>query len=540
MKMKPFFKQHSGRKTPAAPVGAVLVCLMGAMLLAGCATQDERTTQSEDFMRYWSEKAKNDTGYSLTDYDLDPEPRVVMTQRDTAGVMAIKKLPDAPVSIRVQNVPVSTVLRSLASSARVSLVVSPLVQGRVSLNVRNEKWSDVFESVLRSAALCWSWQGNILQVLTPEEQKREIERITMENQLSEQKLVAGHNGPTSVRIVNVRFAEAADLKKSLEKIIARNKDAVIELDQHNNALVVQASEPEQRRVLALIDSLDRPRAQVMLKAYIVETTKEKARELGMQWGGLGKFGGTRNTTWIGSGQAAGTVADGAISLSGGTSLTGAPMGLNYSSIVNGTGAGNLALAFGRIGGNILETQLNLMEKDGVLNILSSPSLTTLDNKMAFTENGEKVPYVSTDGDGDTNVNFEEAVLRLEMTPNVIDRNNLKLKIAIKKDEVDSSRAVQGNPYIIKKETQTTVMVKSGETIVISGLTKERRNDIDAGVPGLSKLPGGKYLFGSTNHTSSMEEVLIFITPVILPSRIRAAAQPDGGTAPVSVAPVMTP
>ena len=145
--------------------------------------------------------------------------------------------------------------------------------------------------------------------------------------------------------------------------------------------------------------------------------------------------------------------------------------------------------------------------------------------MAYTENGEKVPYVSRNGDGDTDVKFEDAVLRLEMTPNVIDKNNLKLKVLIKKDEVDNSRAVEGNPYIVKKQTQTTLLVRSGETIVISGLSKERGNGADAGVPGLRNLPGGKYLFGATNRTSTMEEVLIFITPVILPTRTQADRDP---------------
>ena len=90
----------------------------------------------------------------------------------------------------------------------------------------------------------------------------------------------------------------------------------------------------------------------------------------------------------------------------------------------------------------------------------------------------------------------------------------------------SRRTAKGNPYIIKKQTQTTVMVRSGETIVISGLTKERGNNADAGVPGLRDLPGGKYMFGAVNRSDTMEEVLIFITPTILPTRTQAQRTPD--------------
>ncbi|HIW77724.1 MAG TPA: type II and III secretion system protein, partial [Candidatus Bilophila faecipullorum] len=150
--------------------------------------------------------------------------------------------------------------------------------------------------------------------------------------------------------------------------------------------------------------------------------------------------------------------------------------------------------------------------------LSSPSITTLDNKMAYTENGEKVPYVSTSNMGDREVKFEDAVLRLEMTPNVIDGDNLKLKVLVKKDEVDTSRTVEGNPFIIKKQTETTLIMRNGETVVISGLTKEKGTDINAGVPGLKDIPGGKYVFGHDSKGKTMEEVLIFITPEILPTR----------------------
>ena len=137
-------------------------------------------------------------------------------------------------------------------------------------------------------------------------------------------------------------------------------------------------------------------------------------------------------------------------------------------------------------------QLQALQQDGKLNILSSPSITTLDNQMAYTENGEKVPYVATStssGVVTQEVKFEDVVLRLEITPHVIDGKNLKMKIRVKKDEVDSTRTVQGNPYIIKKQTETTLIVQNAETVVISGLTKQRSLLSDAGFPGLKDIPG---------------------------------------------------
>ncbi len=159
-------------------------------------------------------------------------------------------------------------------------------------------------------------------------------------------------------------------------------------------------------------------------------------------------------------------------------------------------------------------QLSALQSRGKLNILSSPSITTLDNQMAFTENGERVPFVSY-SDGDQEVSWEDAVLRLEITPHVIDGQSLKMKILIKKDEVDTSRDVAGNPYIIKKQTDTTLIVNDGETVVISGLSKQRTSGGDAGVPGLKDIPGLGYLFKADSKAEKLEEVLIFITPRIL-------------------------
>jgi len=203
--------------------------------------------------------------------------------------------------------------------------------------------------------------------------------------------------------------------------------------------------------------------------------------------------------------------------------------------VTAGGAGfTLGILTEKIGRSLLNFQLSALQAEGKLNILSSPSLTTLDNQMAFTENGEKIPYVATDKDGNREVKFEEAVLRLEIKPHVIDGKNLRMDIVVKKDEVDTSRNVDGNPFIIKKQTETSLIVEDGETIVISGLTRQRRLGSEDGIPGLKDIPLLGYLFKGTNKENLMfkgtnkenlmEDVLIFITPYILKKR-----SPDKGT-----------
>ena len=176
--------------------------------------------------------------------------------------------------------------------------------------------------------------------------------------------------------------------------------------------------------------------------------------------------------------------------------------------------------FGTIGGNLLEVQLQALQQDSKLNILSSPSITTLDNQKAFTENGQRVPFITTTTSSGTTtqtVTFEDVVLRLEITPHVIDGKNLKMTILVKKDELDFSQAdtMGGNPIIIKKKTETVLIARDGETIVISGLTKNTKSDGDRGWPLFKDIPVLGYLFKADSKSDSMEEVLIFITPTVL-------------------------
>ena len=106
---------------------------------------------------------------------------------------------------------------------------------------------------------------------------------------------------------------------------------------------------------------------------------------------------------------------------------------------------------------------------------------------------------------------------------MIDDDKLKMKILVKKDEVDFSRQVQGNPLIIRKQTETTLIIQDGETIVISGLSKHITEESKKGVPILKDIPLVGYLFRSLSEDDGMQEVLIFITPHILPTHLLAKA-----------------
>ncbi|MFP5257592.1 MAG: type II and III secretion system protein, partial [Acidobacteriota bacterium] len=371
-------------------------------------------------------------------------------------------------------------------------------------------------------------------------------------------------------------------------------------DQHSNSIIIQGPPSDAERLVALIEELDKPRPQVKLKAYIVQTDQETGRQLGVQWGGLLKNsnlrvspaqtgtstttlaagnagsstatsngstnaslngtdsnpmnatttttinpdGSTTTTTTtpstatslaaaasaaLGATSAASNASTGSSSLAstaspifpGGTSGQG--FGLNFPALgtsalttASGLGAAGAGVNFliGNIGGNVLEAQLTALASESKIKILSSPTITTMENVSAFVENGKDVPYVSTSQNG-TNVQFAHATLKLEMLPHVVDGSNLRMKIMVKDDQVDTVNNVQGNPYIFKRETQSNLVVEDGDTIVISGLTRDEVSDTQSGVPYLSDIPGLGWAFKTKGSSIVRNEIFIFVTPTIL-------------------------
>ena len=100
-------------------------------------------------------------------------------------------------------------------------------------------------------------------------------------------------------------------------------------------------------------------------------------------------------------------------------------------------------------------QLSALQEEGKLNILSSPSITTLDNQVASIESGREVPYQTVDSEGNINIEFKKAVLSLKVTPHIIDGDMLRLNVLTHKDELDFTNDVEGNPTVITKNAGTS-------------------------------------------------------------------------------------
>lgn len=492
-------------------------CCLTLMLLWGCANEFKQE-RKDTFFDKWTTLAETSQGHSPA-ARVKKIDTVELTKKLDASTPLVgpdsKKLPSSPIHLTMRQADLKAVLRAMAKSVNLNLLVKNELKGEISVDFKGVAWDEAFMGLLRTYGLSYVWEGDIVRVMMVEDIQQELTRKV---QMRDIQWVEPLLEPV---VINVDYADANKLAATLQDFLTKDKDGKargsVKVDEHSNALIISAMRDDLTKILPIIEKLDKPTHQILIKANIVETTKGLARDLGIMWGGY-----NRST----QGKEDLIVTGGGVSPAGAIGGTGTPpqrsgLGANFpANNVSDLVGGSLGLLFGKMDGNLLEVQLQALQKDNKLNILSSPSITTLDNQKAFTENGERVPYVTTETSGGTltqTTKFEDVVLRLEIIPHVIDGKNLKMSILVKKDELDMTRkSSMGDPYIIKKQTQTELIVQDGETIVISGLTKQTNSIGQSGVPWLKDIPVLGWAFKSDSKGDNMEEVLIFITPHILP------------------------
>ena len=489
---------------------SIVAVLISVLLIGGCASP--KLEKQDPFFDEWKTKAETSKGYSpAKPKPRTEQPQIIKPKATPKDIkldeIAEKPLPTRKISLKMTDINVSVVLRALARASEQNIIVSEKVGGKININIAQAPWDQVFLGILRTQGLSYAWEGDIIRIMTADDMEQDLKRQARQREmiLTEQPLT---------RIVPVKYATADKLKDNLEKFLTADKDGnpigSILVDDHTNSLIIQAIRNDLKNIIAVIDQLDKPTPQVLIEAFIVEANKDVARELGIQWGGLVR-------TAKGSGVGFGTGADNN-ALGGGIGTAVDPSSGNVVNLpareLSGFEPFSLGLIYQNIGDVLLTAQLSALQDKGKLNILSSPSITTLDNQTANIESGEEIPFQTVE-DGEVNVEFKKAVLRLTVTPHVIDDKTLKMYINVHKDEADFSRQVLGNPTIITKNAETNVIQLDGQTIVIGGLNKETSARSDTGVPYLEDVPGLGYLFKRKSSDDRLEDLLIFITPHIL-------------------------
>jgi len=493
--------------------------ILSVALFFGCAHDNE---QNDPFVEQWKMTAEKSRGYSPKAKQrtvIPPPPKVSKIEPLDQNLEPQKVLPSKKITMRMHETDVTVLLRALTRAVGLNLIINDNVQGTVNIDVKEASWDHVFTGILRTQNLFYEWEGDIIRIITLADRNNSLEQLATEQKIREQEKDMEKAEPLLTQVVQVEFSEAKKLRVTLEKFLSEKNEGgpigSVMVDEHTNSLIIQAMYSDLQRMIPLIMELDRPTPQILIEAHIVEATKATARELGVQWGGISHSG----DFWVTPGMNSTGVVPNQLSAGGIDPTSGWAANFPVDAATNAFGYSTFALGFALedVGNSILTAQLSALQQDGKVNILSSPSITTIDNQKAIIESGDEVPYQTVEN-GEVKIEYKKAVLSLEVTPHVIGNNALKLEIKTKKDQLDFTNSVGGQPIIKTKQAITKVMVFNGQTTVIGGLSKEESREGDAGIPWLKDIPIFGYLFKGESTENVMEELLIFITPHILETR----------------------
>ncbi|PWW12065.1 MULTISPECIES: DNA uptake porin HofQ [Pantoea] len=391
---------------------------------------------------------------------------------------------DDGLSLAFDDAPVERVLQALADYQHINLMISPEVEGRLSLRLENVPWQQALSLVGRMARLTLLEEENVLLVYPEswQQQRHEAEKAQQAEALQQQ--------PLQQRRISLHYASASDVHRSLQSerpslMTARGSATV---DSRTNSLLLRDSPLALEETARWIRALDVPLEQVELAAHIVTISEEHLHELGVNWRLYNE----------------GDVINRALR----HPLLDIPLGLNSHDV-------SVGVTLSRIGGKLLDLELSALEQENQVEIIASPRLFTSHQQTASIKQGTEIPYeVSAGNSGATSIEFKEAVLGMEVTPAVLGNGRIQLKIRISQNV--PGRAVQtGDSQVLsidKQEIETQVTVSDGQTLALGGIFHQQRTRGQRQVPLLGNLPVVGSLFRQHAEEQRKRELVIFMTP----------------------------
>lgn len=404
-------------------------------------------------------------------------------------------------SLNFQDIEVRAVLQLIADFTGLNVVVSDRVTGNLTLRLQNVPWDQALDIILRTQGLDKRITDNVMLV-APAEEIAERERLDMQRSRDEEELA-----PLRTDYLQINYAKASELAALMRSPDASllSERGQVTLDERTNTLIVRDTSQNLADVRRLINRLDVPIRQVLIESRIVLANDDFSRELGVRFGASGR----QSTRASGpDGQAGGTLPGSVIDGPSGTGTDGLLVDLPASNA-----AGSVGLAVGRIGDRLLQLELSALETEGRGEIVSSPRVITSNQRTASIKQGVEIPYQEATASGATNVSFQEAVLALDVTPQITPDNRVIMDLEVSKDTI--GEVFLGVPSIDTQSVTTQVLVDNGETVVLGGIYERDRREQVSRVPFFGSLPAVGWLFRNNVRIDDNSELLIFVTPRIL-------------------------
>lgn len=495
------------------------------------------TSREYDYLAYQA-----DDQYVVS---VKPLTRVEREERKKQFAYVGKKL-----SLNFQNIEVRSVLQLIADITDLNLVASDTVGGSITLRLENVPWDQALSLVLKTKGLDKRQIGNVLMV-APAAEIAERERLELETQKQLEELA-----PLRTEYIRVRYANARELFKlfnqpdngseggsnnqdgnSTGSILSERGQAIV--DERTNSIILTDTEEKIEEFRKLIAQVDIPVRQVMIEARIVVANTDYRKELGVRWQAVGRhqirsatqrvpvLDANGNATFNGNGQQVyrtQTVNQRSGLLSGATEAFSADNfddngvwtpTIDQANMVDlgvTNPFGSIAMWLSSDNGS-LGLELSALEDSGFAEIVSQPKVITGDKQIAYIESGKELPYQEASASGATAVSFRQAVLKLEVTPQITPDDRIIMDLLVKQDSLSGEES--NIPIIDVNRLETEVLVDNGQTVVLGGIFQDQVTKGTSKVPLLGDIPYLGRLFKKDLQVRNKRELLIFITPKIL-------------------------
>ncbi len=413
-----------------------------------------------------------------------------------------------PISVNFKDIDLKDFFRLVHEISGLNVVVDPSVSGKVTIVLDEVPWDQALDIVLRNNSLDKQLDGNVLRILTKSTLKREAE------ERRDLAKAEAESVPQETMTRTLSYAKASGVRDTLRRFLSPRGEILA--DERSNTLVIRDIPGVFAALNTLMDQLDRKTRQVEIEARVVSATRTFAREVGTQFGfattstgGRSVFGGL-----VGSGSFVSPIERGMglppppLVASGSNSI---PLNTNL-----GASAPNSGVSFAHASPNFaLDFIISAAESKGVGKLLSRPKIITQNNERAVVKQGTKVP-IQTVINNTISVQFIDAVLKLEVTPQITAEGTIFMEVLVENTAIDEGiPRVQGIPALTTQSAETKVLIDDGGTVVIGGvIISSQRTDI-VQVPLLGSIPIIGHLFKRTAVSSNSQELLFFLTPRIV-------------------------
>jgi type IV pilus assembly protein PilQ len=306
------------------------------------------------------------------------------------------------------------------------------------------------------------------------------------------------------------------------KILSPRGSAVV--DARTNTLIVKETTKRLEEAKKLIRKLDLPVSQVMIESRIVIASNTFAKELGVRFGVAGKGVNFGNSITTGNSlNRPPELSDPRAGLGTVSQTPGTVGSINGTAVINdalvdlaaSNPYGALGMTLARGADYVLNLELSALQDQGRGEIVSNPRVMTTDRCNAKIKQGFEIPYQSSSANQGTNIEYKEALLELDVLPQITPNGSISMSLNITKDEPDNLNTVNGQPSLIKRQVETTVQVMDGETVVLGGVFEGTQINTTNSVPFFADIPVIGFLFKKTINTDDKKELLIFVTPKII-------------------------